>query len=371
MRSGVRHPPDPVDARRQVLPLRVLALFLAVSVAAAAGEDSPIMSGFMRPGMVLKEFYYQINSADGGGSQMLAARRAEILDPSHLMGIDGLSVRGGTGSRSYSFTAAEAVYDFKTSSLHTPGAFQGSALGMRFSGSRLRGEVRSRIFDMSGDFQIHLDALVRAAPRAPDVTWEQLTGGPTPPLDPRGHVAAREMTPMGLIQDFAGDLMTFLHCWSRVAEDGSGEQTGSQRAPELMILGREGGRIDLRLLEMNLKGRAAILAPGSFLSSQGGIRIGEAMVELDRMMRLTGSGGIQVWMTPSGSGKTLIRSDRFEFVSDRRILQFEGGPLTVSRRGIILQASENWQFVRVFDGGRVVLSPGNWTTVGSLATSGE
>lgn len=334
-----------------------------------AAGSSAMMSKIMRPGMGLKDFSYQINSRDGNQGQVLVAKNAEIRDPANLMWIDGFAFRGGGGDRSYSVTAPEAVYDFMTGTLQTRGPFQGNALGMRFEGSRLTGEVKSRRFDFSDDFEIHLSSLVKPPPPAGDETWEELTCAPPSPFRPGRHLSGTEMTPIGQVQDFAGDLTTFLKCWSRVTEELVPNQTGIRRASDFMIMGRQGGQIDLGIFEMDLVGRTAILAPKSCLFSLGGIRIRETVVELERMMHLTGSGGIQAWMTPSASEKTLICSDKFEFVSDRRILQFEGGPLTLCRRGIILQASESWQFVRIFDGGRVVLSPGNWKTLGALATS--
>lgn len=315
--------------------------------------------------MIFKDFSYQLHSQLGESRQSLGAKKAEIRDTPNLLWINSLNLHGGIENRSYSVTAPEATYDFRTGRLNIERRFQGSAFGMHFEGSRLGGEVKSRNFKIAGDFGIHLCFPLKTTSSARHKTWEQLTAFPRSP----GLYAVPGLSPIGIVQDFAGDLTTFIQCWNQVAEDMNGNLSEHRHTSDLMIMGREGGRIDLAGFEIDLDGRTAILGPRFFLRSDGGLRIREVAVELDRMMRLSGGGGIQAWMAPSDSGITLICSDKFEFVGDRRILQFEGGPLTLSRGGIILKASENWQFIRVFDGGRVVLSPGGWNTLEALETS--
>jgi hypothetical protein len=165
-----------------------------------------------------------------------------------------------------------------------------------------------------------------------------------------------------LVQDFAGDLATFLDCWKRV-EDRADNRFGGT----FMMMGRNGGQIDLERMEMRLDGRTAILGPRSVLVSSGGMRLCRETLNDEELIRMTGNGGVRTWIHPPKADETWIQSASFECVSDRRILQFEGGPLTVGRKGMILEASESWQFVRVFDGGRIVLSPGSWNMVGTMS----
>jgi hypothetical protein len=65
-------------------------------------------------------------------------------------------------------------------------------------------------------------------------------------------------------------------------------------------------------------------------------------------------------------GDTAIECRSFKHVVERKAAQFEGGPVVMRRNQVILVAEEEWQFVRVFDYHRVVLSPGKWKMIGTL-----
>lgn len=170
------------------------------------------------------------------------------------------------------------------------------------------------------------------------------------------------MTPIGLVQDFSGDLATFLDCWKWVED---------RNPAAFTLMGHHGGEINLTRAEMDISGRSAILGRRSVLVSTGGMHLQRESLDGDELMRMTGQGGIRAWIHPPARDETWIHSGNFEYVSDRRILQFDGGPLVVSRGGMILVAGESWQFVRVFDGGRVVLSPGSWNVVETMNDSAE
>ena len=71
-------------------------------------------------------------------------------------------------------------------------------------------------------------------------------------------------------------------------------------------------------------------------------------------------------MHPPKSKETWIHSDNFTYLSDQQIFQFKGGPLKIANNGLVLEATEDWQFLRVFANHRVVLSPGAWNMVGIL-----
>jgi hypothetical protein len=151
-----------------------------------------------------------------------------------------------------------------------------------------------------------------------------------------------------------------------------------------LLLSQSGGGFNLTKPEFKLAGNAALVSQGSILSTRTGIRWwredaggddprSSDPATKDGLTRIRGDGGVQAWMNDSKSADpkpTWIHADNFEYAADRRdVLQFQGGPLRFSRQGVIMEAAEEWQFVRLFAGMRIVLSPGSWNVLESVQSA--
>lgn len=173
------------------------------------------------------------------------------------------------------------------------------------------------------------------------------------------------MTSLNLVQQFSYDLATFFKCWKWV--DNPYRSRRGFPVEGFALICPKGGWLDLRRNELRLAARSAVLGPDTVLVSDDGIRCFQEEFDGNLMMHVTGGGGIKTWMRSPQSDETWIRSNTFDYVSDGSVLQFEGGPIVLKRKGVTLEATEGWQFIRIFDGHRIVLSPGNWNSTGTLS----
>lgn len=339
-----------------------LAFYLFATVGPPAVADSGAFAGMMRPGMILRGLVYPLNPLSPDKSQVLRAAEVEILEPTHLLRIKDLRLTGGRQSGGFNLDAPAAVFDLKTKAIHAGNGFRAVGLGLHFAGAALSAELKSQSYQVGGRFEIQLSGLQPSVPLPNNMMEDRRSPFLPQASRPNGLASAEAMTSVGLVQDFAGNLATFLDCWKWVEARDGNRFTGT-----FMLMGHQGGEIDLERMEMRLDGRSAILGPRSVLVSSGGMRLCRETLNGEDLIRMTGNGGVRTWIHPPKADETWIQSASFECVSDRRILQFEGGPLTIGRKGMILEASENWQFVRVFDGGRIVLSPGSWNMLGTMS----
>ena len=337
------------------------AIGLASGSPASAADDSIALSGILRPGMIFRDLMLPLNRAGEPDVQIMSAEEAVIREPAHLLQITGLRFSSGQASARFDLQAPTAVYDLKAKTIHASEGFRGNGFGFHYEGAALRGSPKTLAFDLSGIVEIQSAGLFPTIPSDGKPARENLSDC-RQVLPGLYELRPDEgMTSVRLVQDFAGDLATFVKCWDHV-EDPDPCRIGGGPAG-LSLIGLEGGWMDLRQCRMHLTGRSALLGPRTVLTSSGGIRLREESPDGDSLIRVTGKGQIKAWMHPSKSIETWIRAESFGYVSDRQILQFKGGPLVVSRDGAVLEATENWQFVRIFAGGRIVLSTGSWNMV--------
>jgi hypothetical protein len=343
-----------------------LALLIpSASLASQAGEVVLPLAQVMRPGITFRDLVYPIASPDSNGRQILYAARAEIRQTAHLLDITGLRLSEIRQNGGFELDAAAAEYDLSARTLCTRGDFRASGSGAHCEGTELVGSLESRLFELRGRFKIYSE------PAIPAPFWlgspPKITRSPflAPFFQPIQSVSAEVMTPFRLVRDFAGDLETFFDCWGCI------EAADPAHSPAITLMGRQGGEIDFRQMKMKFAGPSAILGPRSVLVCSGGMDARQEVENEGKPMRLVGQGGICAWMASPKSQETWIRSGSFEYVSDRRVFEFTGGPLLIGRNGMILQATETWQFVRVFNGQRIILSPGHWNTMGNLISPAD
>jgi hypothetical protein len=343
-------------------------LFLTISGTATSPEKATGFSSVMGPGMTFSNFILVLDPAGDGENQILRATKAEIRDISRWLHITNLRVCCGKDVGKFELDAPAAVYDFTEKSILIQNGFSANGHGMHFEGCGLDGKLTSRKFDISGNFEIRTNALLPLkAPKA-EHTMEVSPFEQSESL-PFASALIEPMTPIRLLQNFAGDINSFLKYLDRVE---GGNIFGQARPPASLIMtGHHGGHIDLQSVAMQLTGQTALFAPHSLLVSSGGMQLCQESIENETFMHLSGQGGIEAWMHPSGSEETRIHSSTFSYLSDRQVVQFEGGPLMVSRKGTTLVARESWQFIRVFSGNRIVMSPGSWDIPSTITLSAK
>jgi hypothetical protein len=120
-----------------------------------------------------------------------------------------------------------------------------------------------------------------------------------------------------------------------------------------------------------INGPAVVLSEPIVLNALEGIFLRRGFLDDHEEIETHVSANNGVKAVLSGEkGDVAIECRSFKHVVERKAAQFKGGPVVMRRNQVILVAEEEWQFVRVFDCHRVVLSPGKWKMVGTLE-SGE
>ncbi len=321
------------------------------------------ISGIFQSGLVFYDLFVPLAPLNRGKTQTLTASRAEVLDPPNLLEAYDfhLSVKEPCTSP-FSFQSNKAVYDFKSGAVHASNGFFASSSGLNFEGIELWRESELPVFDAIGHLEVQL------AKPASRLSFTLKTPGTPPfrfePLQASKYELPNPMAPLELVQKFSGNLSTFLKCWRWTSEWDSAVSSSSEGA--LAAISPDGGHIDLQRIKIQLAGPSAIIGRQAVLVSAGGIQMLQENSDDCNLVRMTGQGGVQTWIHAPKSDEVWVRSTRFDCVSDRKIIQFKGGPLMVGRRGAILTATEDWQFVRVFPSGRIVLSSGAWNSTGNF-----
>jgi hypothetical protein len=321
------------------------------------------LSGIFQSGLVFYDLFVPLTPLNTRKTQTLTAVRAEVLVPPNLLETSGFHITVKEPNTSpFSFRSKTAVYDFKSGAIHASNGFSASSSGLNFEGVELWRESETPVFDAIGHLEVQLEK--PASRLSPDLIT---TGEPAfhfGPLPVSRYELPNPMAPLELVQKFSGNLSSFLKCWRWTGAWDSTIDSSSESA--LAAISSDGGHIDLQKVEIQLAGPSAIIGRQAVLISAGGIQMHQENSDDYNLVRMTGQGGVQTWIHAPKSNELWIRSTRFDCVSDRRIIQFKGGPLTIGRRGAILTATEDWQFVRVFPNGRIVLSPGAWTSTGNF-----
>lgn len=116
-----------------------------------------------------------------------------------------------------------------------------------------------------------------------------------------------------------------------------------------------------------INGPAVVLSEPIVLNASEGIFLRRGLSDGHEEMETHVSANNGVKAVLSGEkGEIAIECKSFKQVVERKAAQFEGGPVVMRRNQVILVAEEEWQFVRIFDYHRVVLSPGKWQMIGAL-----
>jgi hypothetical protein len=336
----------------------------------AATEDPDSLSGIMLPGMVFRDLIFPLNPMDHRNLQVLSASRAEIGEPSYLLRISDLrvSVRE-QGTHKFNLQAQSAVYDIRSKTIKTANEFRASGLGLCMEGLGLCGKPADQVFDAGARIEIQVRQPVRKVPvstRPEHVKFPAFRDAPSGPLK---YAETDRMAVLELVQAFAGDLNTFMWCWRWVEKLDSGVEDTA--AASLVLMAPGGGHVDFSRLDIQLAGPSLLLGARAVMISSEGIRFRQETSNGDTWIRMTGQGGIKTSMHNAQSEVVWIRSNTVVAISDKQVIQFEGGPLLVCRQGILLEAAENWQFVRVYANRRMVLSPGSWNVVGDINNPDE
>lgn len=316
--------------------------------------------------MVFRDLVLPSISTDGNKPQSLKAALAEIGEPRHLLRIQGLEFSFGVPASGFSLGAPTATLDLKTKAIHAPDGFTADGWGFSFEGANLAGSVAERSFEISGYFQVKTagrsggNAVSTVPARVPNpqafefrLERQSIPRVPDP------------MTGLRLLQGFSPHLHGFEKYWRHLSRE-PGEGSNRWDGNDWHLVSWQGGAFDMQRQWVRMTGHSALIGPGGFLSSRGGMvwsrekmETGDDAIET----RVEGGGGVNVWMQDAGMEVTWLKSESFVYVADMGdVLQFEGGPVRFFRDGIEFQATEDWQFVRLFDGGRLVLSPGSWNT---------
>ncbi len=353
-----------VFGRRTVLDT-CLGLLVAMSCFATATEDSDSLSGIMIPGMIFSNLIVPLNPMDQQNLQVLRASRAEIGTPPHLLRISNLNVSvREQGVRKFNLQTQSAIYDFHSKTIKTADQFHANGRGLCMEGMGLCGNPADQIFDAGSRLEIQVGQPAQQTPFSPrPKPTEFPTFRDTSPEQSK-YAVPDPMSALELVQTFAGNLSTFMWCWRWVDQFDTGVEDTAAESMVLMAPG--GGRIDLGQLDIQLTGPSLLLGPRAVMLSSKGVRFRQESSNGDTWIRMTGQGGVKTSIHNAQSGMVWIRSDSVVAISDKQLIQFEGGPLQVWRQGILLEAAENWQYVRVYANRRMMLSPGAWNMVGDM-----
>ena len=356
---------------------RISVFLIGTSGLALCGKDSDAdgfdLSGIIHSGMVFRDLILPMVSPGEGGKQVLKAESAEVGDPAHRLQIRGLELMIGERDSGFHLRAPGASFDLKTKRMEAGEGFLAEGWGARFEGVNLSGIVNDRRFEISGHFQIRVHGRGGAVVPTPRPPFPDEEGAFDRYFEPRDAVSlAKRMTAPRLLQEFSPHLHGFDRYWKTLSR-GDLSASAIWWKPHWYLASWQGGGFDLSRKEVRMAGASALIGPGGFLSSEGGmVWRQEASINPDDSdaggpateTRILGQGGVNVWMQAADDDVTWIRSERFEYVAGLgNVLQFEGGPVRFFRSGVLLRAEENWQFVRLFDGEKLVLSPGNWKTL--------
>jgi hypothetical protein len=167
---------------------------------------------------------------------------------------------------------------------------------------------------------------------------------------------------LNLVQEACGSLSHFYKCWPLV--DG-------QREGYMGCFSKNGGRLADLEKGIVINGPAVLLSEPIVLNASEGVFLHRGLSDDHEEIETHVSADNGVKAVLSGEkGEIAIECKSFKHAVERKAAQFEGGPVVMRRNQLILVAEEEWQFVRIFDCHRVVLSPGKWQMVGTLE-SGE
>lgn len=353
-----------------------LVILIAHSIEGAESSNGAIGSG-----MVLKDMVIPLSISEDAIPVVLSAREAKTLNPTHLLRLErAKSVFGDRSGGQTSIHVKNAVFDSlnkKIISLHeTDFLFDASnALNNDHKVSLVGREIdsnsyqvessNSKLHDILGDgvdasgflfveFKTHETSLfLQKKDPVVDAANDFFTL--KIPLD---SVFFGPPTRLKLVQQACVSLADFYKCWPLV----EGTKNG-----RMGCFTKNGGRLATLEKGVTINGPAVILSELIVLAASDGIFLRRKLLDDHGVMEthVLANNGANALIS-DGRGDVAIKCESFKHIIETKTSQFEGGPVVMQRNNVTLVAEEQWQFVRVFDYHRVVLSPGKWQVVGTL-----
>lgn len=338
--------------------------------------------GVIRPGMVLNNVVIPLPLATKTESITLNASVAKTLDPAHLLWLEEVnSAFNLKGNYTSSIRIKKAIFDFlnkKILSLHETDLIWDISNPRHIShevpidgsaGDKQRyksNDPESALFAMTGGgvdahgylfveiktFQINSNLSTESA-NSKNGNEDILAYGKT-----ADSILLEAPSRLKLVQEACGSLSDFYKCWPL---------TDGQKLGHVGFFSKNGGRLADLEKGVMINGPAVILSEPIVLNASEGIflRRGISDDHEEIETHFSANNGVKAMLTGE-AGDIAIECRSFKHVVERKAAQFEGGPVVMRRNHVILIAEEEWQFVRIFDYHRVVLSPGKWQMVGTL-----
>ncbi|MBU6171302.1 MAG: hypothetical protein KGQ87_07410 [Verrucomicrobia bacterium] len=337
--------------------------------------------GAIHPGMVLNGVAIPLSLAAKNEPIVLFASVAKTLDQAHLLHLEEVnsvfSVRLGNSS---SIRAKTAVFDFlkkEIVSLHETDLILDVSNPRNISHELLiDGSVTDKMSHQSKDPESRLSVMMGSGVDADGYLFVQVKSFQTrSPLLEKANTQAgidslltfdeksdsillRAPSRLNLVQEACGSLSHFYKCWPLA--DG-------QREGYMGCFSKNGGRLADLEKGVTINGPSVLLSKPIVLNASEGIFLRRGLSDDHEEMETHVSANNGVKAVLSGEkGEIAIECRSFKQVVERKAAQFEGGPVVMRRNQVILVAEEEWQFVRIFDYHRVVLSPGKWQMIGAL-----
>ena len=356
-------------------------IYLIFSViGSVCGFEYP--KGATRSGMVLNDVAIPLSLATKDEPVVLFATAAKTLDDANLLHLKEVnSIFGLKGGDKSSICVKNAVFDFQKKEIIS---LEETDLILDISNPR--NVSRERLVDGSGthkkshqsnDSGSALDVLMGSGVDAHGYLFVQVKSFHKRSLPPKEETYVqfgiydlfadgktldstllKSPSRLKLVQEACGSLEDFYKCWPLA--DG-------QRKGYMGCFSKNGGRLADLEKGVMINGPAVILSEPIVLNASEGIflRRGISDDHEEIETHVSADNGVRAALS-SEKGDVAIECKSFKYVIERKAAQFEGGPVVMRRNYVILVAEEEWQFVRVFDCHRVVLSPGKWQVVGTL-----
>lgn len=337
--------------------------------------------GAVRPGMVLNDVAIPLSFATKKEPVVLLASVARTAEQAHLLHLEEANcmfvVRSCDNS---SFRVKNAVFDFLKKEIvslyetdlildsskprnisHEP-AIDGSFIDKKNHQSK---DYESALIAMMGggvDADGYLFVKVRSfktgLPHREEANLQVGIDGFFASAKTANLILLESPSRLRLVQEACGSLSDFYKCWP-LADGRMGRYMG--------CFSKNGGRLADLEKGIMINGPAVILSEPIVLNASEGIFLRRGLSDDHEEIETHVSARNGVSAVFSGEkGDIAIECRSFKHVVERKAAQFEGGPVVIRRNHVILVAEEDWQFVRIFDYHRVVLSPGKWKMVGAL-----
>jgi hypothetical protein len=330
-------------------------------------------NGAIRPGMVLNDVAIPLSFATKNEPIVLFASVAKTLDQAHLLHLEGFnsifSVRLGDTS---SIRAKNAVFDFlkkeivslyETDLILDVSNPRNISHELPIDGSVTDKKSYHRAImgggvDADGYLFVQVKSFQTGLPLPEEANVQTGIDGLFACVKTSDPILLEAPTRLKLVQEACGSLSDFYKCWPLA--DG-------QREGYMGFFSKNGGRLADLEKGVMINGPAVVLSKPIVLNASEGIFLHRGLSDDHQEIEthVSANNGVKA-VLPGEKGEIAIECRSFKHVVERKAAQFEGGPVVMRRNHVIMAAEEEWQFVRVFDYDRVVLSPGKWKILGTI-----